>query len=378
MGATSIEWTDRTWSPLRVRVKTDAAAIAQAKGYTSLVQIAAKMAGHVGPHCEHVSPGCANCYAGTNNARCLPANGTGLPFDRRSRDLVEPFIDEKIFGEPSRWRRPRRISVENQSDLFGEWNSFKMIDRIFGMMQLCKLHTFQVLTKRADRMVEYLTSRSGCSFVAMVNAEFARLVDAPPQVKGEPLPLPNVWLGVSVENQAAADVRIPLLLQTPAAVRFLSVEPLLGPVNIQRWLPCGDATGWCKCGGTHPPEGEPTTKPDAIDWIIIGGESGPGARPMDVQWVRDIIAQTKQVGMWPEVFVKQLGAKPWDSKTGKADHLFSHCGHACECCDECPSNGGQVERGDHPQLLKLHDRKGGDMAEWSEDLRERQFPAVSA
>src|SRR5208283_1635768 len=125
---TDIEWTDSTWSPIRVRVRPDAAAIAQAKGYLSLIQIAEKMAGHVGQHCEHVSPGCEHCYAETNNHRCLPANGTGLPYDRRSRHLIEAFIDEKVLLQPLRWgalrtkspglicERPRRIFVENQSD----------------------------------------------------------------------------------------------------------------------------------------------------------------------------------------------------------------------------------------------------------------------
>src|SRR5271167_829951 len=118
MGQTThIQWCDATWSPLRVKVKADAAAIAKAKGYTSLVNIAAKMAGHVGPHCEHVSHGCDNCYAETNNGRCLPANGTGLPYDRRSRDLVEAFVDKKIMEQPLRWRAPKKIFVMNQSDL---------------------------------------------------------------------------------------------------------------------------------------------------------------------------------------------------------------------------------------------------------------------
>lgn len=121
-----IEWTDATWSPLRARVKRDAAAIATAKGFTSLVQIAGKMAGRVGPHCEKVSPECEHCYSETTNRRCLPVNGTGLPFDRRSRELIEPFIDENILAEPIRWKTPRRIFVESQSDLFGEWYTDEM------------------------------------------------------------------------------------------------------------------------------------------------------------------------------------------------------------------------------------------------------------
>ena len=114
---TGIEWTDATWSPLRARVKPDAAEIARAKGYRSLVQIAEKMVGRAGPHCEHKSDGCNHCYSGTNNGRCLPSNGTGLPFDRRSRDLIETFVDENILLQPLKWAAPRKIFVENQSDL---------------------------------------------------------------------------------------------------------------------------------------------------------------------------------------------------------------------------------------------------------------------
>src|SRR6185369_12862649 len=148
MGKTSIEWANYTWTPLRARVKEDAAKIARAKGYTSLVLIAEKMAGHVGPHCEHASDECTLCYAETNNSRCLPANGTGLPFDRRSRDLIDPIIDEKILLQPLKWRTPKRIFVCSQTDLFGDWFTDDMIMRVFGVMRLAHWHKFQVLTKR--------------------------------------------------------------------------------------------------------------------------------------------------------------------------------------------------------------------------------------
>jgi len=111
---TAIEWTDATWSPIRAKVKPDAGEIAAQK-YPGLAIIASRMANRVGPHCEHASSGCEHCYSETNNARCLPANGTGLPFDRRSRDLIDIFVDEKILNEPLKWRMPRRVFVENQS-----------------------------------------------------------------------------------------------------------------------------------------------------------------------------------------------------------------------------------------------------------------------
>jgi protein gp37 len=152
MGKSSIEWTDYTWSPIRARVKVDAGEIAATNGFHSLVHIATKMAGHVGPHCEHVSPGCELCYSGTNNHRCLPANGTGLPFDRRSRDLVDVYLDEKILLQPLKWKTPRKCFVENQSDLFGEFVPDELIDRVFAVMALTRHITYQVLTKRAERM----------------------------------------------------------------------------------------------------------------------------------------------------------------------------------------------------------------------------------
>jgi protein gp37 len=282
-----IEWTDATWSPLRVRVKPDAAAIAEAKGYASLIQIAGKMAGHVGPHCERVSHGCDNCYSDTNNHRCLPANGTGLPFDRRSRDMVEPFLDENILQQPLQWRTPRRIFVENQSDLFGDWVTDEAIDRVFTMMALCVRHTFQVLTKRPERMRLY------CERHASAMAE-TRANECPSLHGAFPDALRNVWLGVSVEDQRTADERIPLLLQTPATVRFVSYEPALGPVDLIKLMPLSRSFPW-------------------LDWVIAGGESGPGARPSHPQWLRDVRDQCQAAGV--PFFFKQWGEFSQESRT---------------------------------------------------------------
>ena len=137
-------------------------------------------------------------------------------------------------------------------------------------------------------------------------------------------PWPNVWLGTSVENQEAADKRIPELLKVPAAVRFLSCEPLLGPLDLRRWVD-EDETGFVQ----------------EIQWVIIGGESGAKARPFDVAWARSLILQCRDGGRAePAVFVKQLGAWPEDNGTA----------------------------------IDLADRKGGDMAAWTPDLRVREFP----
>lgn len=247
---TGIEWTDATWTPLRARVRADALDIATTKGYTSLLPIIKP--GRVGPHCEHVSLGCENCYSETNNGRCLTHNGTGLPFDRRVRDLVDPFVDEKILQQPLHWKKPRKIFVCSQTDLFGEWVTDEMIDDVFAITVQCPQHTFQVLTKRPERMLHVMTK-------VVRTQKF--------------WPMPNVWLGVSCENQATADERIPLLLQTPAAVRFISYEPALEKVDFYQWL-----------GGKW------------IDQIIIGAESGRGARPFSEDWARSTRDQCINAG----------------------------------------------------------------------------------
>ncbi len=352
---TGIEWTDSTWSPIRARVRLDATAIALEKGYTSLVQIAERMAGRVGQHCEHVSPGCEHCYAETNNHRCLPGNGTGLPYDRRSRDLIKVFVDTKVLLEPLKWKpmltpvgqggsiqevrpRPRRIFVENQSDLFGKWVTDEMLDRVFAVMALCPQHVFQVLTKRPERMLAYLGRfLTGAEWASHLS-ELVDEDDIP--LFGEDVecgiantingvladgynvgwPMKNVWLGVSVENQAAADERIPLLLQTPAAVRFISAEPLLGPVDLEHCIVerqgGGDADDeietWWKSAldGSdiwHSDDGAVSDGPDygKLNWVICGGESGPGARPMNPDWARSLRDQCAAAGV--SFFFKQWG-----------------------------------------------------------------------
>lgn len=389
MGITSIEWTDRTWSPIRARVKADAREIAESKGYSSLVQIAGKMAGRVGQHCEHVSPGCEHCYAETNNHRCLPTNGTGLPYDRRARDLIDSFVDDNILEQPLHWKRPQRIFVENQSDLFGEWVSDEAIDRVFAVMALCPQHTFQILTKRPERMCQYINrfcnepmtrlaidlaerageiegglSRVKTSEEADKAAkEFAMRLD--PDNGG--WPLRNVWLGVSCEDQKTADERIPLLLQTPAAIRFVSYEPAIGPVSF-RWAKWHDYknTPTSDDGRQHMNHLDGMR---GINWVIVGGESGPGARPFDIAWARNTIKQCKAAGL--ACFVKQLGVNPYDSDCptchGKGTYVantdMGPGGFPCDC------GGCGTE-------LKLKDRKGGDWLEWSEDLRVREFPEV--
>lgn len=247
------------------------------------------------------------------------------------------------------------------SDLFHESLSDEVIDRAFAVMALAPQHTFQVLTKRPKRMRAYC-SQGPVVLNGRIN-EAARdaaramrwkhadgLAVLPTQQHGmvpDNWPLPNVWLGVSAEDQARADERIPLLLDTPATVRWVSYEPALGPARFLRWLPClrcdntgsephgngGKACGGCWDHAHGSPGGGPF-----LDWIVVGGESGPGARPFDVAWARSIIAQCKSAGV--ACFMKQLG--------------------------KCPQ--------ENEKRLVLMDRKGGDPAEWPEDLRVREFP----
>ena len=210
-----IEWTDATWNPVT--------------------------------GCTKVSPGCDHCYASTlaERFRGTPGHYFEHGFDVRLRPGK--------LDQPLRWTRPRRIFVSSMSDLFHADVPDEYIAKVFAVMALAPQHTFQVLTKRHGRMRSLLSS---WQFREALRCELGR-----PDLAE--WPLPNVWMGVSVENQKCADLRVPALLETPAVVRFLSCEPLLGPVQIGH-----DLAG--------------------IDWVIVGGESGHGARPMHPDWARTI------------------------------------------------------------------------------------------
>lgn len=238
-----IEWTDATWNPVT--------------------------------GCSHVSEGCRFCYA-ERLAKRLHAMGrpgyTDLPWTHQNAER-NIFLHPKLLDKPLHWKRPRLVFVNSMSDLFHEQVPFEFIARVFGVMKDAKQHTFQVLTKRPERMKEFmLWLRHGFDY----------------QVS---YPSPNVWLGVSVEDQRAADERIPLLIETPAAVRFLSCEPLLGPVDLS-------------AGYLSDHEWEHGT-PGGVKWVIVGGESGPDARPMHPAWARAIRNQCDEAGV--PFFMKQWG-----------------------------------------------------------------------
>lgn len=280
-----IAWTDETWNPIR--------------------------------GCSKVSAGCAHCYAETMAARFC---GDGQPY----AGLIEGgrwsgkvrMVPEHL-KDPLRWRRPRRVFVNSMSDLFHESLSFQDIASIFGVMAAAPEHTFQVLTKRAKRMAEFFAwlKQEGDAIHPFEKGRTTERMVVLGQAfdwvnaleRGGPWPLPNVWLGVSVENQTAADERIPILLQVPAAVRWISMEPLLGPVDltmIQHGAHVFDALGG---GGFHETSFEPLPAPARLDWVVVGGERGPKARPMHPGWVQRLRDQCatahvpflmKQWGEW--------------------------------------------------------------------------------
>jgi protein gp37 len=248
------------------------------------------------------------------------------------------------------------------------------IDRVFAIMALAPRHTFQVLTKRAERMRVYLSDQSrllrivdacnqapdGSEAVSGVTPNLTALARG---VRRDPhlmqWPLMNVWLGVSAENQHDADGRIPLLLETPAAVRFLSCEPLLEAVDLAHYIvPDGANRGADprQRRGTAGPNthGDPTYLPDhELHWVMVGRERGAGARPFDLAWARSIVAQCQAAGV--PVFVKQLGAD-----AGR---------------DPRAQNGGDAGA---PLGPMVDESNGGDMSEWPEDLRVRQLPEAGA
>lgn len=255
--------------------------------------------------CTKKSDGCANCYAKREVETRWSKNPRSVFYGRKFSD-IQCHPDQ--LAQVLRWRKGRKIFVCPRADLFHEAVPDEFIDQVFAVMALAKQHTFQVLTKRPERMRDYFEfhfSRSKCGRIAgdMTGLRDDAAGTGDVRVSNMQFPLPNVWLGVTVENQETANERIPLLLQTPAAVRWVSMEPLLGPVDLLA-TPAGDIL--CRCEGCL--KMTPDTR---LDWVVVGGESGTNARPMHPDWVRSLRDQCKDAGV--PILFKQWGEfAPWE------------------------------------------------------------------
>jgi protein gp37 len=256
--------------------------------------------------CSKVSEGCRNCYALRDWAR-MSANPNTVYYGRKFTDVM---THPERLDQPLRWTKPRRVFVNSMSDLFHESVPDHFIDEVFAVMLLAEKHTFQVLTKRPERMRDYLQQdhREHWARAAVYHwggNDPDSLYDS--IIDGDQAPLPNVWLGVSIEDQTTADERIPLLLETPAAVRWVSAEPLLGPVDLGRWV--YDRDEKIRAAMNSPAafnrEQAEDGIPHPLDWLVVGGESGPNARPMQIEWARSLRDQCVVAGV--PYFFKQWG-----------------------------------------------------------------------
>lgn len=311
MNKTSIEWTDFTWNPVRARNKTG---------------------GRTGTFCTKISPGCKNCYASVINRRF----GTGEEYEVPNLAHHEFFLDTKILGEPLQRKKPARIFVGDMFDLWHEAIPSELIAEVLRVALKTPRHTFQFLTKRAERMmqtVNFAQKHWGVKFGS------------------------HMHFGVSVEDQARADQRIPFLLETECALRFLSVEPMLESVEIYSYMRPSFAVS-----GMRAPRDETFINimsemskaaykyagGSLVDWVICGGESGPGARPFNLAWAESLLQQCRTAGV--PFFMKQVGNRAFCSEP---------------CANQEPPFCG---------TWKLKNRKGGDPSEWPEHLRVRELP----
>ncbi len=306
--------------------------------------------------CSRVSEGCRHCYAETVAHRF---NGPGLPYegltviggDGEPRWNGKITFHEDILLKPLHWKKPRKIFVNSMSDLFHENVSFDIIDKAFAVMALTPQHTYQILTKRPERMREYMM---GVGIAGEITGRSWRIHEAGHAMNVKisedvnfAVPIRNIWLGVSVEDQKTADERIPILLNTPAACHWISAEPLLGPIDLRFYL----SNFWRT----------PSDKLyDTLNWVVVGGESGAGARPCDVNWIKQIIKDCKSAGC--SVFVKQMGSLPI-----MGEEVWKN---------NSPLN---IKSSSLPRgfvAVAFTNKKGGDIEEWPEDLRIREYPEV--
>jgi protein gp37 len=286
--------------------------------------------------CTPCAIGCQNCYARRMAQRLR--GRFGYPAD-------EPFhitLHPERLEEPLHWKKPRRVFVCSMGDLFHEDVPEAFLDRVWGAMIGASQHTYMVLTKRPERMAQFTTGED----------------------------LDHIWLGASCSTQADVDANAPYLLRCRAAVPFLSLEPLLGPIKLNLATQCDR-----NCSG-------PCAFQRKLNWVIVGGESGPGARPCDLTWIRSIVQQCQAARV--PCFVKQLGTRARISYYEEDDSFRERILDGSHTILQ-PTNGGYVEW-DHatfgqPHPLAIIERnprsKGSDPSEWPEDLRVREYPFVA-
>ncbi|WER08406.1 phage Gp37/Gp68 family protein [Rhodobacter capsulatus] len=273
--------------------------------------------------CSMVSAGCTNCYAmglAGSRLRHHPSRA-GLTRETGGRSVWTGDVrfNEGWLDQPLRWRAPRRIFVCAHGDLFHEAVPDEWIDRVFAVMGECRQHTFQVLTKRPERMREYLDERrKGRPLMPSIGGG---LLGYHP-FNCEVMPPENIWLGTSIEDQATADARIPHLLATPAARRFVSAEPLLGALDLRITQARGSSRVLNALTGASFSETSLSALPrgPGLDLVIVGGESGPRARPMHPDWVRSLREQCVSAGV--SFHFKQWGEWMFQSPEGRATGFY--------------------------------------------------------
>ena len=343
----TIEWLNRpgtkpaTWNPIRAHDK---------------------LTGKRGWFCVHVHGGCVNCYAEKRNINLGDSGGNGHAYIAQNIDKVDISLHEPTLLQPLKWRQPRTIFVCSMTDLYGAWVKDEWLDKIKAVQALTPRHTYIELTKRPERMREYLSAPEFRHRLIVAIRDLGKQHDALEQASGRrtitpagiiganawaasenlaaaipgskpTLPLPNVWGLVSCSTQEDADKFIPILLNTPLAIRGVSAEPLLGPIDFTRLARAPDKydrempgfgnvtsfyldaltglNGITFPGNGNIPINAETSTGHGLNWVIIGGESGRNARPMHPDWARAIVSQCEAAGV--AVFMKQWGEwAPYD------------------------------------------------------------------
>jgi protein gp37 len=363
LNVTNIEWCQRndgtsgfSANPLKYRRKSD---------------------GKVVWSCVKMSAGCKNCYSETIALRYH----RGKLFNAANMEELEPFMDDAELRKMLNAKTVGGVQVSgsrcfvgDMSDLFGAWVPDTLLDRLFAVFAMRADVTWMVLTKRAERIRDYLASAGDSATQdrwEQAAAEIAQSPCAVGIVDERRFPLSNVWCGVSAEDQKNCDERIAFLLQVPAAVRFVSFEPLLGAIKVPEGFFCGRCAPML---GTSP---HATLGPKGISWAILGGESGNGARPFRLDHAVQLKRQCVRAGI--ATFFKQMGGNvlvPYYESDGHELRDW-----ALDFRDEVLWPGGEVHSehdGQPPPgsmiRVKLKSKKGNDLSEWPEELRLRQFP----